>query len=132
MPSKILLFSLVLAFVAYGCRYESQDALTPPQPPVCDTLNVTFEKTIAPLLAANCYQCHSNANAPVFANNIRLENYEDVQSHVSHLYGVVSWQDGYPRMPFNGQKLDDCSIAKIGIWVRTGAPRQLHAWGQPQ
>lgn len=86
----------------------------------CDTLNMTYTLNIKPILQTYCLGCHSGPN-PSAAQ--RLDNFTDVRNAglSGKLYGVVSHLPGYPNMPYNGNKLDDCRIATIKAWVSQGA-----------
>jgi hypothetical protein len=37
------------------------------------------------------------------------------------LWNAVDWTDGINNMPENGQKLPECDLAKIRIWISQGA-----------
>ncbi len=115
-----------------GCYYDSEEALYPQLDTVCDTTNVTYAGSVVPILAANCYSCHSNANAAAFGDNIRLESYNDVKNSLDRLYGAVTWDDSYAKMPKDGSKLPDCSIRILEIWMEQGAPNTFVPQGGAQ
>ena len=73
---KLLILSIVLSF-APACTWENEETLFP-EAEFCDTLNVSYSQDVVPIFANNCYSCHSNSNAPDFANGIAFEDYEDV------------------------------------------------------
>ncbi len=83
----------------------------------CDTLNVTYAGTVYPILQANCISCHSGETP---AGNLDFTDYEQVSIVAQNgaLMGSIQHLEGYSPMPQNSPKLDDCSIAQIGIWVR--------------
>jgi hypothetical protein len=83
----------------------------------CDTTIVTYTGTVYPILQAKCISCHSG---PTPEGNLDFTNYERVAfvAQSGALMGALNHQQGYTSMPKDGNKLDDCSIAKIGIWVR--------------
>lgn len=112
---------LAAAFIA-GCHYNSEEKLYPEDVNNCDLDNVTFSATIAPLLQANCYACHSNANAASSGEGIRLQNYADVQVLAKNgkLMGVVKHASGFPAMPKDANKLSNCNISKLQKWVDDG------------
>jgi hypothetical protein len=103
----------------FSCRYDNEEDLYPLA--TCDTLNVTFSGTIAPILANNCLTCHSNSLAASSGNNIRLENYADVHAMSVSILGAINHQPPYSPMPKNGRMLNDCLITQFEIWVREGA-----------
>ncbi len=125
----ILPAMLLTAVLLYGCYYDSEEALYPRLDSGCDTTNVTFAGSVVPILAASCYGCHSNANAPVFGENIRLEAYADVIANLDRLHGAITWQDGYTRMPKDAAQLDACAIRTIEIWIAQGAPQNAAPTG---
>lgn len=131
MLGRILSCGVFVALVSFGgCYYDNEEALYPQLTDGCDTTNVTYAGSIVPILVANCYSCHSNANAPTFGDNIRLEAYADVQANLTRIYGAVSWSGSYSRMPKNSGKLPDCSIRMIELWIAQGAPNSIIATGE--
>jgi hypothetical protein len=118
-----LIAIIVLVFVV-SCYYDNEEALYPSYSTACDTTNVTFSATIAPILSSNCLSCHSNASASSLGNNIRLENYADVMTNATAIDGSIKHSGSYSPMPKNGGKLKDCSIKQFDIWVRTGMPNK--------
>lgn len=81
----------------------------------CDTVNVTFNKSVVPVFEANCYGCHTQPNP---AYNIDLKNPDDLARIVEDgsLVGSVKHEAGYFPMP-KGYDMSDCDIAKIVIWA---------------
>jgi len=88
--------------------------------PLCDTTNVSYATNIQPLLNTWCVGCHGGNNPE---GNILLETYDQVVAQVNNgqLYGAVSWAPNLVPMPFESNKLSDCSIAMIRIWIEDGA-----------
>jgi hypothetical protein len=109
----IIIFSLFFV----SCYYDNEEALYPALSTSCDTTNVTFSGTIAPILSNNCYSCHSNANA-AFGANIRLEAIADVITNSPKIIVSIK-QTGTKPMPPSG-KLKVCSITQFDIWIRNG------------
>ena len=87
----------------------------------CDTLNVTYSGTIAPLLQAKCVGCHNSAST---GGNINLSNYTgaQVQALNGRLIGSVKHDAGYSAMPKGGTKLPQCEIDELTLWIAAGAP----------
>jgi hypothetical protein len=112
-------FILFVLFLA-SCYYDNEEALYPVYSTSCDTSNVTFSGTIAPVLASNCLGCHSNAAASSSGNNIRLENYADVVTRVSAVIGSIKHTGTFSPMPKNGGKIKACSITQFDIWIQKG------------
>jgi hypothetical protein len=118
--SIAVLFLLLLS----GCYYDSQEYLYPQLNTQCDTTNVTYATSIQPVMQNYCLSCHSNASAGALGGNIKLENYADLKIYADNgiLYKVVSHDPSVPAMPLGANKLDDCTLAIIKIWVDAGAP----------
>jgi uncharacterized membrane protein len=87
--------------------------------PGCDTSNVRYAATIQPILQTYCNGCHSS-NA---SGGINLTTYAGVKTNIDNgkIWAAIN-HTGPKPMPLGGNKLSDCNIAKIGIWIRNGAP----------
>ncbi len=119
-PILALMLILVVIFFA-GCENFSGPAKgekkTVADP--CDTVNVSYSKTIQPILQGNCYSCHANAFQTVGVN---MEGYSNVKRYADAtlLVGVTSQLPGYSQMPPPGP-LSDCNKRLIRAWVNQGA-----------
>ena len=120
MKKSIYPLCLVLVIFFVSCYYDNEEALYPSLSSSCDTSNVTFSGSIAPMLSNNCLSCHSNATAPSFGNNIYLEDYTDLRKNATAVAGSIKHTGNYSPMPKNGGKLKDCLIWQFDIWVRNG------------
>jgi len=102
-----------------GCTYDVDDEINPNDPP-CDTTDVSFTQEIVPILNQNCVVCHSGATP---ASNLLLDQYDEVKVVANNgaLWGAINHESGFPAMPLNAPKLDDCDIQKIGAWINLGA-----------
>ena len=113
-----LFVTQVLVFPT-SCVSNNEEELYPDE--TCDTLNITYSGTIAPIISQNCERCHS-AVAP--SSGIPLEGYDNLKASVDNemLLGSIRHDDGFVPMPEDGPKLPDCDIRQIEIWVEDGAP----------
>ena len=86
----------------------------------CDTTNVTYAGSIKPLISTYCQGCHSGSNP---GGGINLTTYDGVKAIAlsGQLYGSVAWLGSYSPMPQNANKLSDCNIKKIQIWINNGS-----------
>jgi len=93
-----------------------------PDAGACDTVNVSYAQTIAPVIEAHCKGCHSGS-AP--SGGIDLASWQGVKTVALNgkLYGAISWASGAPKMPQGGNKLPDCTIAQFKSWIGAGAPQ---------
>jgi mono/diheme cytochrome c family protein len=117
---KRLVAVFVLAFAMQSCYYDNVQELYP-NPPACDTTNVSYATDVWPVINANCTGCHSGG-AP--AGNVSLEDYTDivVAADNGSLLCTIRHDNGCSPMPKGGGKLGDCDITKIEIWVDEGTP----------
>ena len=112
---------VTISLLSVSCYYDNEESLYPALETSCDTINVTFSGSVKPMLANNCLSCHSNATASFAGNNIRLEDYADVQSRTTAIAGSVNQTGSYSPMPKNGGKLNDCLLLQFDIWVNNGS-----------
>jgi len=87
----------------------------------CNTNAVSYSGFIAPLFNTFCTGCHSGGNP---SGGLTLTTYNGVKAVATNgrLLGAISWSAGFQKMPQGGNKLNDCSIAKITAWINDGAP----------
>ena len=122
---RITSFLLAGAALLAACTSQNGEDLLagsgPPPTPACDTSNVTYAGTVAPLLQARCTGCHGNSGA---AAGLNLSSYAQVRAIAANgqLMGTTTHAAGYRPMPQGGTKLSDCDLAKLQQWVTAGAP----------
>ena len=109
--------AVIFSFFLVSCYYDNEEALYPTLSNACDTANVTFSGTIAPMLSNNCYSCHSNVNAS-FGAGIHLQAYSDVTANSAKIVAAIKRTGPFPMPP--GGKLDACSVSQFDIWVKNG------------
>jgi hypothetical protein len=86
---------------------------------VCDTANVTYQKSVWPIVQISCLGCHSNSLAN---GGYNFSNYAGLKSAVDkgRLLGSINYQPGFSGMP-QGFNLNACQLATIKKWVHAGA-----------
>jgi hypothetical protein len=84
-----------------------------------DTANVTFSKTIKPLLETNCVGCHKTGSV---SGGVILDSYVNVKAYVDNnkMWGAVNYLSSYLAMP-PSQKLTDCQLLVVKKWIDKGA-----------
>ena len=109
---------IITAIFLNSCYYDNVEELYP-APIACDTTNITFSNDVFPAMEASCISCHSGG-AP--AGNVNLETYSDIVASVNSggLMGTIKHESGWSPMPKNGNKLDDCTITKLDVWIADG------------
>ncbi|MBS1573823.1 MAG: hypothetical protein JST09_00850 [Bacteroidetes bacterium] len=116
-----VLISLVLIIFFSGCYYDIEDKLYPKS--ACDTSNITYSKTIAPILQNyGCISCHGGNAAS--GGNIILDTYAGVKTYAQNgrLTGSINQSAGYSAMPLGGSKMNSCDITKVTSWINSGIP----------
>ena len=119
---KIIKGTLLFAVLSVlgGCYYDNEEELYEYwyQQNTCDTVDVSFQEDIFPIIQGNCATtgCHVAGGS---GNGI-FENYANVKAKVdngSFHNRVVVQRDMPPSQPLN-----DCQIAQIDSWINQGAP----------
>ena len=103
---------LIYNWIAQGAPYNECT-----QTSNCDTANVTYSGTIAPILQANCVGCHS-------AGSVLLNSHAGVATVAlnGRLMGALNHANGYLAMPSGQPQLDACTLQSFQAWVNAGAP----------
>ena len=119
MRRSIIAITSVTIFLLLfiSCYYDNEEALYPTLNNACDTTNVTYNGTIAPLLSSNCTVCHSGS---VASGGISLTSYASAQTVASSgmLMNALTG-NGVPVMPISGS-LPACKLTQFKIWIRNG------------
>jgi hypothetical protein len=119
MKRLLISLSTLTFFLSFfvSCYYDNEEALYPSLNNSCDTTNVTYNGTIAPLLSNNCTGCHGGS---IPSGGILLTSFASVQTVSSSglLMNALNGS-GVPVMPISGS-LSACKIAQFQIWIRNG------------
>lgn len=132
-PSKSFFYSIVVTTYLSSCSYNKVAEITPtPLETGCDTVSVTYSKTIKPILAVHCYTCHSDTstnpakNSGVLLSDFNvLKNLTIQTSFANPLYNTLQARIRHvemPGMPLSRPMLSECNIRQIEIWIKAGAP----------
>jgi hypothetical protein len=116
----INLITLALFLIlAVSCYYDNEEALYPSLTSNCDTINVTYSKSITPIMNNFCTSCHSGS---LPSGGINLTTYAGVQAVAANgqLMKAING-NGVPKMPPSGS-LPSCNISQIEIWINNGMP----------
>lgn len=85
----------------------------------CDTLNVSYSSSIVPIMQLHCYGCHNEIDQNA---GINLKDFQTVLTLVESgkLMGTINHESGFVAMPQNADKLSDCEISKLNVWINNG------------
>jgi hypothetical protein len=114
------LLIITMGWIMNSCYWENEESFYSEE--ICDTIAVTFSGDVRPILENHCFVCHSNVNAQEFGSGVQLQDYEDVSVRSSIILGAIKHLDGFPAMPDNREKLDECLISIVEAWVNQGKP----------
>jgi hypothetical protein len=114
----ILFISCCLVIVFTGCTNGKADVIYPA--PSCDTTLVSHSKDLTPIMAANCFDCHSGSN-PIGGWN--LQDTTTLQMLVLNgtLISAIEQDGNASLMPQGKAKLTPCEINKFIAWGDQGA-----------
>ena len=104
-----------------SCYYDVASQLYPAGGTTCDTTKVTYSNTITSILQTNgCLSCHSGSGAA--GGNVVLDNYNSVKLYAANgqLYGSINHDPGLVPMPQGGNKVSDCDLSKVKVWINAG------------
>lgn len=109
---------LLLGFISLlfsSCYYDNSEELYPDAGSNCDTTDVSYAATIAPIMQAQCVSCHSGANP---SGGFDISNYTNQSASAQLIYERMI--DVNSPMPPAGL-LDACSVNKVKSWYENGA-----------
>jgi hypothetical protein len=93
----------------------------------CDSVSISFDKSIWPIIQNNCIACH---NVTSSFGNVDLSTYDKIIPYVKNgkLYGSMMHLPGYSPMPSATNSLTSCelTLVKNGLWVHT--QRAIYWW----
>jgi thiol-disulfide isomerase/thioredoxin len=102
-----------------GCPFEAE-------PVTKDPSKITFTRDVAPILFANCTECHRPGEVAPFS----LRTYDDASKRAAFLSEITRsrqmppWKAEIGHTRFLGERrLTDLQIAIIDAWAQNGAPR---------
>jgi mono/diheme cytochrome c family protein len=126
---RLLLAAAALALLGTGLR--AAQATAPPAPGAAPPSGPElFETKIRPLLASNCFACHTQSAM----GGLRVDSREALlkggdtgpalvpgEPDKSTLLKVLQHADGFPRMPRGRARLAAEDIEAVAAWIRSGA-----------
>ena len=116
---RLIAIFIILSFTLSGCYYDKENELYP-NAANCDTANVTYSRSIAPVMVGNCNVCHS---AGVASGGVVTDNYDGLKVIAANgkLWTSVSWT-GDPMPKGSLDTLSICDRTKIKKWLDAKYP----------
>lgn len=112
------LFTLLSLLFLAGCYYDNEQDLYPNLPTVCDTVAVSFNTEVWPIINSKCTSCHSGSFP---SGGLALTNHAQVAAGLANVIDRIERNPDDPLLMPQGAKLDNCSIRKIKAWAAQGA-----------
>jgi hypothetical protein len=115
-------FALSIALSACYNDNEEDLYLAYPVNTSCDTTNVTYSASVAPVFSSYCSSnsCHGGSNPKA---GISTTSYASVTANITKIRASINEQPGATTfMPKDGSKLSACDLTKIDIWINHGMP----------
>ena len=116
---------IVLGLTVNSCYYDKYDELTAYSSLTspCDSANVSFSKSVEPIFASLCNNCHSTGQNQ---GNVILDTYTGAQTVALNgkLVNSIEHTSASPinYMPSGSStKISDCKLKIIENWVSAGA-----------
>jgi hypothetical protein len=110
----VLVTGIAFTLALSSCYYDNEEDLYLGGSK-CDTTNVTYSATIAPIFSGYCNSCHSGSSPNA---NIVTDNYTSVNANIDRIIAAIN-HTGPVNMPPDGS-LTTCDLAKMNIWFREG------------
>jgi hypothetical protein len=121
MKRILLTLAVISAISVASCYYDSEESLYPAITG-CDTVNISYTRSVYPVLDNNCLGCHSSKVSKDKGGDINLEGYSNVVLYKDAILGSIRHENGAKPMPKNADKLSDCLIRQVEKWNEAGAP----------
>ncbi len=127
---KVSLFTLCVV-ACIGCTHKPftlhQQVIVAP---VGDTMHVSYQKDIKPVIQQNCYVCH--ATSVITNGGLDLENFQSFRNYLAYgfrgdgvygskFYHCISHSLLALPMPPT-YVIDSCSLSEVKHWIDAGAP----------
>jgi hypothetical protein len=117
------IFTTVLLLIIYSCSNDSMDPAGDKTNTTCDTIDVSFDKEVKPILERSCLNCHKASSCASIGGNTCFETHAQIKTLTDAGYIVpnIEHRSGFKSMPKGAGKLPACEIALIRNWVKEGA-----------
>lgn len=127
MIKKLLIYcslTLPALIIISSCYYDIGEELYPSYLIPCDTVNVTYQTDVLPVIKQNCYSCHSFAAYSISGGGINLEGYNQLKLYADNgqLMNAINHTGGVTPMPKDGAILSYCNRAAINRWILNHSP----------
>ncbi len=85
----------------------------------CDTINVTYSKTVLSIVKLNCIGCHSTSQPQ---GQVNLDSYSNIKKYIMNgsFMGSINHAQGFVPMPTANIKLSSCNILQLQKWIEAG------------
>ena len=117
-PALVGAAALLLGLAA-SCTYSHGDPA-----PACDVPNenVTYRDVISPIFDAHCRECHGSTVYTSKGGGNDFGDWTAISRYYStaKIVGTIRHDTNFIPMPQNRDKLSDCDIQRIQVWITAG------------
>jgi hypothetical protein len=110
-----------LALLVHACYYDNEQDLYPAAGggSGCDTLNLSFQTHVLPIMSNKCQSCHGSVSP---RGNLSLMTHAQIKAAEVKVRDRINRPSGdLLLMPTTG-KLPICQIRQLELWYNQGAP----------
>jgi len=114
-----LFASLVL--LVQACYYDNEQDLYPAGGGNggCDTLNLSYQTHILPIMSSKCQSCHGSVSP---SGNLSLMTHAQIKAAEMRVRDRINRPSGDPQLMPTSGKLPSCQIRQLELWYNQGAP----------
>jgi len=115
-----LFASLVL--LVQACYYDNEQDLYPAGGGNggCDTLNLSYQTHILPIMSSKCQSCHGSVSP---SGNLSLMTHAQIKAAELKVRDRINRPpSGDPQLMPTSGKLPICQIRQLELWYNQGAP----------
>lgn len=124
MKKAILLSGILVSIFFMMNACEKDQVPAPPPPTPCDSISVSFNNQIQPMIINNCAEpngaqnvCHSSGNA---SGGYVLETHTQISGSAEISLSAMKHEIGFEPMPYFQPKLNDTLIQQMQCWIEQG------------
>jgi hypothetical protein len=120
MDKKLIVVSILFILALnYSCTYDNEEDLL--KQSSCDTTQIVYND-LTHIFTNICAVCHNSTST--YREGIVMDSYEHVITSIETglVWKAINHQEGVTPMPYQSEKLDDCTIKRIKAWIDRGMP----------
>ncbi|MBM3918229.1 MAG: hypothetical protein FJ344_01815 [Sphingomonadales bacterium] len=102
-----------------SCYYDNEQDLYPVGSGGCDTLNLSYQTHILPIISSKCQSCHGSVSPN---GSLSLMTHAQIKAAEVKVRDRINRSPGDPQLMPKTDKLPACQIRQLELWYNDGAP----------